>query len=241
MTPDTALFSSRKIKESLQKAWEREERLFLEKEVLSRLIERLEFIKKDFSSILLQGFQASFLAPLKDFYPKADLQTEPGNGPFDLILEGLVLHHLNDVPSHLSAYRERLSLGGLLMVSFFGGETLRELRECFLEAEIALTGGASLRVTPMISLQEASRFFQRLGFRFPVADRDVVELHYHSLFSLLKDIRATAQNDPFLTPPPPLTPSLLSLAEKLYTERYRSDQGKLKATLELITLTGWKT
>ncbi len=240
MAANEPLFSDEKRERNLARSARRQERLFLEKEVLARLLPSLDFVKKEFLSLFISGFLETSLAPLKERYPKARLVRDLSAGPFDLILDGLTLHHTQDVPGKLKSYKDALAPDGLMVSTFFGGDTLKELRACFLEAEITLFGGASLRVSPMISLEEASRLFQSLGFHLPVADRASIELHYETLSSLLREVRAVGQSDPFFSPPPLLTPRLLMLTEALYKTGHATEDGRLKATLELITLTGWK-
>ncbi len=240
MAASSPLFSDEKRERNLERSAYSKERLFLEKEVLDRLLPRLDFIKKGFSSLFVSGFLEASLIPLKQRYPKARISRDLIKGPFDLILDGLTLHHTQDVPGKLKAYRDALAQDGLMICTFFGGETLKELRDCFLEAEITLFRGASLRVSPMIPLDEASRLLQNLGFHLPVADRECMELYYENLSSLLREIKAVGQNDSFFTSPPPLTSHLLTLTEALYKTKHRAGDGRLTVTLELITLTGWR-
>ena len=52
--------------------------------------------------------------------------------------------------------RRILKPDGLFLASMLGGESLVELREALLEAELATSGGASPRVSPMAGLGDAA-------------------------------------------------------------------------------------
>src|SRR5579862_8290919 len=65
---------------------------------------------------------------------------------FDLIVSALSLHAVNDLPGALVQIRQALKPDGLFLAALFGGDTLSELREAFLEGEMLVSGGASPRV-----------------------------------------------------------------------------------------------
>ena len=56
---------------------------------------------------------------------------------------------------------------GLALFGYFAGDTLRELREAWLQAGQEVTGGASPRVAPMIDLRETGGLLQRAGLALP--------------------------------------------------------------------------
>ena len=107
---------------------------------------------------------------------------------YDAIFSLLDLHCVNDVPGHLAQLARGLKPDGLLLVAFFAGDTLFELRESWLQSEIAITGGVSPRVAPMIGVRELGGLMQRAGLALPVADMDRTIVRYADAFALMGEI-----------------------------------------------------
>jgi SAM-dependent methyltransferase len=163
-----------------------------------------------------------------------------GDAAFDLIVSPLVLHAVNDVPGVLVQMRLALRPDGLLLASLFGGETLNELRLSLLEAEEELLGGAGARVLPFADLQAAAGLLQRTGFALPAADRDVVTVRYGEPMRLLADLRGMGETAALAERHPRnLSRRILARAFEIYRARFSDEEGRLRATFEIITLTGW--
>ena len=109
----------------------------------------------------------------------ADAEFLPfAEGRFDLIFSNLDLHWTNDLPGALVQIARSLKPDGLFLAALFGGETLRELRDVLMRAEVEVTGGASPRVSPFAELRDAGGLLQRAGFALPVADADDIVVTY---------------------------------------------------------------
>lgn len=161
-------------------------------------------------------------------------------GSLDVILSGMTLHKINDIPGLLAAARRALRPDGLFLAAFPGGDSLHELRDALLTTESELYGAAALRVLPMVDVRSAGQLLQRAGFTLPVVDREVLTLRYASLFHLVRDLRAMAGTANLLAAPrPPLTRALVAHADALYHEKYGAADGKITATIEIIWLSGW--
>lgn len=159
---------------------------------------------------------------------------------FDLVFSALTLQATNDLPGVLLQTRHSLKPDGLFLAAVLGGETLRELRETFLQAEIDIEGGASPRVAPMIDLGDLGGLLQRAGFSLPAADRDLLTLTYPSPFALLHELRGLGLSNVLNNRRrQPLRRQTLMRACELYLERYGDRDGRIKATFEIFTLTGW--
>ena len=163
-----------------------------------------------------------------------------GPGSFDAVVSLLALHWVNDLPGTLIQMRRCLQEDGLFLASLFGGATLQELRACLLDAETQLKGGVTPRVSPFVDMRDAGNLLVRAGFALPVADSDTIVQDYEdlpTLFRALKamgELNATVERSKGLT-----TPRLIERAESLYKERYGTQDGGIKATFEIVTLTGW--
>ncbi|MEM1401537.1 MAG: methyltransferase domain-containing protein [Pseudomonadota bacterium] len=158
----------------------------------------------------------------------------------DLILSPLSLHWLNDLPGALIQMQQALRPDGLFMGSLFGGQTLTELRHVLLEVEADLMGGASARISPIIDLRDAAGLLQRAGFNLPVADADVVEVTYESALDLLRDLRSMGETNALLRRSRRILPRAFwpTVVER-YANRFAGLDGRIRATFEIFTLTGW--
>src|SRR5690606_9420791 len=85
----------------------------------------------------------------------------------DAVVSNLSLQWVNDLPGALVQIRNTLKPDGLFMAAVLGGESLRELRESLMQAELAVSGGASPRVSPFIDMRDMGALMQRAGFALP--------------------------------------------------------------------------
>jgi SAM-dependent methyltransferase len=171
----------------------------------------------------------------------ADEEALPfGDAALDLAVSALALHHVNDLPGALVQIRRALKPDGLFVAALFGGETLTELRQSFAAAESDIEGGASPRVAPFADLRELGALLQRAGFALPVIDVERVCVRYDSVFGLMHDLRrmgaTNALNARRRTPLRRAT--LLRMAE-IYAREFADDDGRVRATFEIVWLSGW--
>jgi SAM-dependent methyltransferase len=158
----------------------------------------------------------------------------------DLAVSTLALHWTNDLVGTLIQIRQALKPDGLFIGALLGGATLTELRQSLLAAEVELTGGASPRVSPFADAFDAAALLQRAGFALPVADVDRVTVRYGDPLALLRDLRAMGETAvPAERPPRTLTRGVLVRAMELYAERFADPDGRIPATFEIVTVTGW--
>ena len=128
----------------------------------------------------------------------------------------------------------------LSKISFEVGATLTELRQSLMTAEAELTGGAGRRVSPSPAPNDAASLLQRAGFALPVADVDRVTVRYAHPLKLMGDLRQMGETQVAAERHPrKLTRAVLGRACEIYAERFGDPDGRVPATFELITLTGW--
>ena len=158
----------------------------------------------------------------------------------DLIVSSLALHAVDDLVGDLVQIRRTLKPDGLFLGALLGGATLTELRQCLTAAEAEITGGAGPRVFPFMDSFDGAALLQRAGFALPVVDVDSVAVRYDHPLKLMADLRAMGETNVLLDRPRrPLSRRLLTRAGELYAERFAGADGRLRATFEIITLTGW--
>lgn len=158
----------------------------------------------------------------------------------DLIASALALHLADDLPGVLAQARAALRPDGLFFASLLGGDTLGELRLALAIAESELRGGAAPRVAPFASLQDLGALLQRAGFALPVADRDVLVVRYPTALELMADLRAMGCANALLARDRrPLTRRFIARTAEVYAERFGDADGKVRATFEIVSLSGW--
>jgi SAM-dependent methyltransferase len=171
----------------------------------------------------------------------ADEEALPfADAAFDLIVSPLVLHWVNDLPGSLIQCRRCLKPDGLFLAAMLGGDTLAELREASLIAESEVTGGAAPRVAPFAPVRELGGLLQRAGLALPVADSDRLTVRYPDPFALMSEIRAMGgANVPAPGPGRPMRRDVLRRVAEIYADRFADPDGRIRATFEIVYLTGW--
>lgn len=190
-------------------------------------------IEADLSAQMLAGRGGPRLVADDERLPFADESV-------DLIVSCLGLHWTNDVVGALIQARRALKPGGLFIGAFLGGVTLTELRQSLVAAESEILGGAGSRVSPFADVADAAGLLDRAGLKDPVADVDTVTVTYEHPLKLLGDLRQMGETSVLADRhPKPLTRALLTRAFAIYAERFAGPDGRVPATFEIITLTGW--
>jgi NADH dehydrogenase [ubiquinone] 1 alpha subcomplex assembly factor 5 len=161
-------------------------------------------------------------------------------GSFDLVLSCLNLHWTNDLPGALLQIRRALKPDGLFLAVQFGLGTLSELRDCLLEAEAELSGGASLRVSPFADARDGAALLQRAGFALPVADVETLTVTYPDALALMHDLRGMGEANATLARSKRFAGrDFFARAVALYAERHGDAEGRIAARFRLLFLTGW--
>ena len=161
-------------------------------------------------------------------------------GSLDLILAPLSLHVVNDLPGVLTQFRRALKPDGLFMGTLFGGETLKEMRQCLMEAEIETTGGVSPRIAPVVDIRDAGNLLQRAGFALPVADADILTLRYETATHAMMDLSGTGESNVLNERLRHFTRrDTIAKAIEIYEKRFAETDGRVPATYEILYLLGW--
>jgi SAM-dependent methyltransferase len=159
---------------------------------------------------------------------------------FDLVVSALALQFVNDLPGALVQIRRALKPDGLFLAALIGGETLTELRQSFAAAESDVEGGASPHVAPFADLRDLGALLQRAGFALPVTDTDRVMVRYDSVFALMHDLRRMGATNALVDRRRvPLRRATLMRMAEIYRERFSDSDGRVRATFEIVWLSGW--
>lgn len=236
-----------------------EERFLLDR-IAEDFAERMDAVLRDFTAPLDIGTpfsafaesltdRARILGPVRRMREQVVHEAEPLTLPdlrleaacHDLIASGMLFHRVNDLPGLMIQLRRALKPDGLMMAAFPGGDTLHELRDVLVAAESEIRGAAGLRVFPMIDVRAAGQLLQRAGFALPVADSEKLTVRYRDLFALIRDLRAMGATALPLNRPgqPGLTRAIILRAAQLYAARHADPDGKIRATFEIVWISGW--
>jgi NADH dehydrogenase [ubiquinone] 1 alpha subcomplex assembly factor 5 len=212
-----------------------------------QLSERLQMVKRDFPLAFNIGAgkindpKIGHTISMDNSTLIADEEFLPfGPSTFDLIYSALNLHSVNDLPGALLQIKQSLKPDGLLVAALFGGETLFELRESLMQAELELKGGASPRVFPFADKPQMGALLQRANFTLPVVDSEIITVTYADMFGLLRDLRGMGESN-IIRGRHKSNPGkmLFARAAEYYRDKFSEPEGRIRASFEIIFLSGW--
>lgn len=217
--------------------------LFLHEDAADELQERLLEVNRTFTApALVTNFPTPFAAVLPGAKVVADdevLDLTPGG--HDLVVHAMCLHWANDPVGQVIQCARALRPDGLFIAVLFGGQTLHELRAALAEAEAAVTGGLSPRVLPMGEIRELGALPGRAGLALPVADSFPRKVTYADPLRLMADLRAMGETNALAARPRHFTRrAVLAEALRRYAADFAEPGGRIRATFDMVWLTGWK-
>lgn len=262
---DRALYVQRRNKAAASYA----EVEFLKLEASERLVDILEdFVRKDFGVVIELGAHHGQLSQLlqqrKGIETAMLMDTSVGMlqraachagargvvgdeewlpllpASVDLVVSALSLHMVNDLVGVLVQIRRALRAGGCMVVNMVGGNSLTELRQCFAQAEAELLGGVSPRIIPMIDVRDAGDILARTGFSLPVADSETLTITYPDMWALVKDLKAMGATNMLSARSCKVgRRDVFVRAAELYRQLFSDEEGRIKVTIDLISMIGW--
>ena len=145
----------------------------------------------------------------------------------DVIWSNLALHWHPQPDFVLKEWRRSLRVGGLCMFSCFGPDTLKELRQAFVDVD------EQAHLLDFIDMHDFGDMAVHAGLATPVMDMEKLSLRYEKIEQLLADVRALGGN-----PLPRPGERVLSrakyrqLLERL--EAMRGSDGRIPLTIEVV-------
>jgi SAM-dependent methyltransferase len=251
-SPNTApnLFDLRLLQARQNRALRLGPATFLLDRVAEDMAERLGAVLRDFSDVADIWTPGEVLrTPSRDRFKsiahiaqhdgeRETLPLQPES--LDLAVSALAFQFVNDLPGVLAQIRRALRPDGLLLAAMIGGDTLSELRQSFAAAEAECEGGVSPRVAPFADLRDVGALLQRAGFALPVTDVDRIVVRYDSAFALMADLRRMgATNILVERRHAPTRRATLTRMAQIYGERFADSDGRIRATFDVIWLSGW--
>lgn len=232
------------------------------RELASRLLDRLDDVRRTFGRILVIGrADDTLLHGLVRRYDgcrvtrlgvhdtgcgdashvTGDASLLPfRDSAFDLVLCVMEHHAVEDLPGSLVQIRRVLSPDGLMVSVFPGGETLAELRLSLIQAEIAMASGVTARTLPPVDIRDAGALLQRAGFGLPVADVDRLHLTYPDPLAAIAELRSLGETNCLReTARRPIVRAVLGRWLEICAGEFADRRGRFQMTLDLLFLTGW--
>ena len=239
---DTPLLTDRAALERNRQRAMKSPVTFLQEIAAADLQDRLQMVNRSFTKpVIVSPFPEQW----EDFLPGVPvisddevLNLKPD--AHDLVIHALCLHWANDPVGQLIQCRQALQADGLFLGCLFGGQTLSELRASLAEAEAEVSGGLSSRVLPMAEIRDLGSLLQRAGFALPVADSFPLTTSYETPLHLMQELRSMGENSALHTRPRHFSRrSVLTRAVEIYHRQFPEENGRIRASFELIFLTGW--
>lgn len=148
-----------------------------------------------------------------------------------LVWSNLLLHWLDDPLPALAEAHRVLEVGGLLMFSTLGPDSLKELRTAFADGYA--------HTQRFIDMHDLGDMLVGCGFADPVMDMEVITLTYDDLDCMFAELRAAGSACAMKSRRHGLTGRASMQAARTAYEAMRRD-GKLPATFEIVYGHAWK-
>lgn len=216
--------------------------MFLHHAALEEVQDRISLVNRGFTSVAIV---TPFPDLWSDAFPNAVIVQDHDTlalavNSFELVIHAMCLHWANDPVGQLIQCRRALREDGLFLGVMLGGQTLHELRSALSEAESQVTGGLSPRVTPMGDIRDLGALIQRAGLALPVADGNTLTAEYRNLNHLMHDLRSMGETNVLSARlRHPTQRAMFETADRIYQSHFANDTGRIPATFDIITLTGW--
>lgn len=231
--------------------------LFLHQRAFSDVLERLQLIRRSFSSALLIGCpdrgwperlsqvagHIEIIEPGPAFAAQArarhgsEESLELEQGAYDLCIAIGTLDTVNALPGALQQIARALRPDSLFIGVLAGGDTLPQLRAAMRAADEQM-GAASPHAHPRIEAATLASLLNAAGFVMPVVDVDRVQVSYGSLSDLVRDLRAMgATNVLSARSRQPLTRRAANAAMLRFSEA--GGGGRTQEQFELLHFAAW--
>ena len=155
------------------------------------------------------------------------------SGSVDLVWSNLMLHWINDASDAFGEFHRVLRVGGLLMFTTFGPDTLKELRAAFAGVDSAT------HVSRFIDMHDVGDMLVQGGFADPVMDMETITLTYSDARTMMRELKAIGAHNAMVGRPRGLTGRARWSRVLAALEEFRRD-GRLPATYEVVYGHAWK-
>ncbi|MGH8503019.1 MAG: malonyl-ACP O-methyltransferase BioC [Gammaproteobacteria bacterium] len=164
----------------------------------------------------------------------ADMESLPiATGRVDMIYSNLTLQWCNDLERALREMRRVLSPGGVLLFTTVGPDTLNELRASWAAAD------TYIHVNNFIDMHDVGDAVMRAGFADPVMEMDMMRLTYRGVAQLMRELKLLGAHNSTYGRPRGLTGKQRYQRVRQAYERFRTREGVLPASYEIVYGLAW--
>jgi malonyl-CoA O-methyltransferase len=164
----------------------------------------------------------------------ADINALPLPGvALELVWSNLTLQWVNDLPRVFAEFRRTLKVGGLVIFSTFGPDTLKEIRAAFARAD------GHTHTNRFIDMHDLGDMLVQAGFADPVMEMEPLTLTYPEPAAMLAELKALGATNATRGRPRGLMGAARWRRMLATLEKMRRD-GRIPATFEVIYGHAWK-
>jgi malonyl-CoA O-methyltransferase len=176
----------------------------------------------------------SLVSAAREHYLCADMNALPVRAAScGMVWSNLVLAWSADPVATFTEWHRVLEVGGLLMFSSYGPDTLKELRAAFATAD------PGPHVHPFVDMHDLGDALVATGFADPVMDMELLTVTYDRVDALLRDLRATGQRNAHLARRRGLT-GRDAWERMVAAYGALARDGRVPATFEIVYGHAWK-
>ena len=195
----TVIFDYEKVRFNHERAVDNIKKSIFLQEAAQDIIDRLKILDKNFSNILdiecrdfglsnllVQAYKPAIIEVISAFEVEESVFSA---GKFDLVTFSLGLHWINDVQKFLSNIKRILKPDGIFIGNFVGGDSLKNIRKKFIEAEIEGKKPHFQHVSPFIHFDHVTPLFQHAGFVEVIIDYENIQLTFDSPLDFIRVLK----------------------------------------------------
>ncbi len=152
---------------------------------------------------------------------------------FDLIISNLCWHWVDHLGQAIYEAKRVLNVGGTLLFSTLGPDTLRELSAAFYSAS------SNPHIIPFFDMHDVGDALLKAGFADPVMDVEPVRLHFKKVDKLFKMLRDTGEGNYLALRHRGFSSKKMFAQVKKHYENFKLEQG-YPATFEIVFGYAWR-
>ncbi len=154
----------------------------------------------------------------------------------DVLWSNFALQWANDLPALFAEWNRVLKVGGVMMFTAPGPDTLIELRRAISRDEI----DADKHVQRFTDLHDIGDMLVHAGFADPVMDMEVITLEYATTDALWRDLKAQGANNAMERRARGLMTRRKLRSIEAALDASRRDSGPIRMSVEVIYGHAWK-
>lgn len=158
----------------------------------------------------------------------------------DLVLANMSLHWVNDLPGTLAQIHTILKPGGFFLGAMIGGDSLIELRQAMMQADMMIMGGACPHISPFTTIRDLAGLLQRAQFQLPVTDFETIHVNYTHPLTLMRELRMMGETNALSDRRKiPMSRHVLMTTCQQYQSLFGDESGRVPARFDLLFMAGW--